>query len=374
MATMDQVTDNMSTLGVKEDVTDASVDTGGTCSVSQGKENVNVDAGVAVIGEHEVAREEQMTQHDAEPLDIEGSIDVLEARGDQGAASTDARVLGCLGATDSGQKVSSVPTVSQTLDAYDMNHKYRGHALLINNEKFHIKLRQQGLGNRDGSSVDERSMKKKLNDLGFSVTGYPDLTANQMKSVCSKMAAKDHSECDCFVCVILSHGEEGVVYGTDKIVDIKELTQKFKGDVCPSLVGKPKIFIIQACRGYQTDPGVNVNVADAKGKAEAEPAMVRLPVEADFLFAYSTVPGYYSWRNGMNGSWFIQALAKALEDFGKTMELRKLLTLVNKKVAQNFQSFNPENKDFHKMKQIPCITSMLTKDVYFSTTKRKKVM
>jgi hypothetical protein len=188
------------------------------------------------------------------------------------------------------------------------------------------------------------------------------------------MAAKDYSECDCFICVILSHGEEGVVYGTDKPVEITELTKYFKGDKCPSLVGKPKLFIIQACRGYQTDAGVNVNVADAKGIGEqGKPAMVKLPVEADFLFAYSTIPGYYSWRNGANGSWFIQALSEVLKDFGKTMEIRKLLTLVNKKVAYNFQSFNPENKDFHKMKQIPCITSMLTKDLYFSTVKKKKL-
>ena len=210
---------------------------------------------------------------------------------------------------------------------------------------------------------------------GFSVQAYTDLSANQMKSVCSKMAAKDHSECDCFVCIILSHGEEGIVYGTDKEIEIKELTKHFKGDKCSTLIAKPKIFIIQACRGYQTDTGVNVNVADAKGKAEqVKPAMVKLPVEADFLFAYSTIPGYYSWRNGANGSWFIQALAEVLKEFGKTMEIRKILTLVNKKVAQEYQSFNPENKDFHKMKQIPCITSMLTKDVYFSTIKKKKTL
>ena len=28
-----------------------------------------------------------------------------------------------------------------------------------------------------------------------------------------------------------------------------------------------------------------------------------LPTEADFLYAYSTVPGYYSWRNSAKGSW-----------------------------------------------------------------------
>lgn len=184
------------------------------------------------------------------------------------------------------------------------------------------------------------------------------------------MAAMDHSQSDMFVCVILSHGEEGIVFGTDKPVLIKDLADLFKADCCTTLAGKPKLFIIQACRGYQTDPGVKVQVvpgirqneADAKGKKEEQ--TIKLPIEADFLFAYSTVPGFYSWRNGANGSWFIQALSEALEKMDGSIEIRKLLTVVNRKVAQNFQSNNPDNKDFHQMKQIPCITSMLTKDLF----------
>ena len=31
---------------------------------------------------------------------------------------------------------------------------------------------------------------------------------------------------------------------------------------------------------------------------------ISLPSEADFLYAYSTVPGYYSWRNSQRGSWY----------------------------------------------------------------------
>ncbi len=34
----------------------------------------------------------------------------------------------------------------------------------------------------------------------------------------------------------------------------------------------------------------------------------KIPSHADFLIAYSTIPGFYSWRNTQNGSWFVQAL------------------------------------------------------------------
>ena len=158
------------------------------------------------------------------------------------------------------------------------------------------------------------------------------------------------------------------MFGKDKPVDIKDLTTYFKGDRCPSLVGKPKIFIIQACRGYQTDEGVPMNVADALPMEPDEtslgPQYIKLPVEADFLFAYSTVPGYYSWRNGMNGSWYVQGLTEMLGKFGETMEIQKLLTKVHQMVAQNFESQSSQ-PGFYKKKQVPSMVSMLTKDLYF---------
>ena len=204
---------------------------------------------------------------------------------------------------------------------------------------------------------------------GFQVDSYPDLKANQIKNVLSRVAAEDHSDADCFVCVILSHGEEGVVFGTDKRIEIKELTNFFKGDKCPGLIGKPKLFIIQACRGYQTDEGFPINVADALPMDADDlpnivPQCIRLPVEADFLFAYSTVPGYYSWRNGMNGSWYVQALADMLAKYGETMEIQHLLTKVHRMVSQNFES-RSDQPGFYKKKQVPSLVSMLTKDLYF---------
>ncbi len=59
------------------------------------------------------------------------------------------------------------------------------------------------------------------------------------------VGGEDHSDADCFVCVILSHGEEGSVYGTNGIIKLEKIFKNFKGDICPSLAEKPKIFFIQ---------------------------------------------------------------------------------------------------------------------------------
>lgn len=59
------------------------------------------------------------------------------------------------------------------------------------------------------------------------------------------VSKEDHSKRSSFVCVLLSHGDEGIIFGTNGPVDLKKLTGFFRGDYCRSLTGKPKLFIIQ---------------------------------------------------------------------------------------------------------------------------------
>lgn len=88
---------------------------------------------------------------------------------------------------------------------------------------------------------------------------------------------------------------------------------------------------------------------------------------ADFLIVYSTVSGYYSWRNPRLGSWFIQALTAVLDKYSTTYDLLSMLTIVSQNVAYNFESV-ADTAEFHGNKQVPCITSMLTRRLYFSSS------
>ncbi|KAL7841046.1 hypothetical protein SRHO_G00247370 [Serrasalmus rhombeus] len=158
--------------------------------------------------------------------------------------------------------------------------------------------------------------------------------------------------------MLLSHGDEGVLFGTDGAVQLKDLTSLFRGDRCPSLVGKPKLFFIQACRGTDLDAGIEMD-------SNSDGSPVKIPVEADFLYAYSTAPGYYSWRNTMTGSWFIQSLCEMINKYGRELEILHILTRVNHKVALDFESTS-NSPIFDAKKQIPCVVSMLTKEMYFT--------
>ena len=59
------------------------------------------------------------------------------------------------------------------------------------------------------------------------------------------VAKTDHGECDAFAIAILSHGDNGLVYGTDGILYLDTITEQIKGPKCKSLAGKPKLFFIQ---------------------------------------------------------------------------------------------------------------------------------
>jgi len=74
--------------------------------------------------------------------------------------------------------------------------------------------------------------------------------------------------------------------------------------------------------------------------------------------------GYLSWRNSANGSWFIQTLSSVLAKHSQDMDLLTIMTRISKEVGFEFESW-ADNEFMNEKKQIPCITSMLTKEIRF---------
>lgn len=168
----------------------------------------------------------------------------------------------------------------------------------------------------------------------------------------------------------MTHGEtDGRISASDRTFNVTELYRPFVGQGCESLVGKPKLFFIQACRGSMTDPGVifrpRTKSERMSDQVDAKPASqaFTIPTLADVLFMYSTAEGYYSFRNPEHGSWFIQALCDELRENAHE-ELMTILTGVNRRVAYAKQSHIPGNYEWDAMKQMPNILSMMTKTLY----------
>ncbi len=89
----------------------------------------------------------------------------------------------------------------------------------------------------------------------------------------------------------------------------------------------------------------------------------KTPVMADFLVAYSTPPGFYSWRNTSKGSCFIQTFCDAFQECGKSLDFVSVLTKTAYEVAYKFKS---DAEYAEGKKQIPFVMSMLRKDLFFT--------
>uniref|UniRef100_A0A182WE27 Caspase n=1 Tax=Anopheles minimus TaxID=112268 RepID=A0A182WE27_9DIPT len=265
----------------------------------------------------------------------------------------------------------SLVSVDVAVDRYDTSHAKRGIALILNQAKFKSMCR------RDGSDRDRDSMSAILNSIGFDVRVFDDLKRKELLATLKSIAAEDHSQNDCLVVVVMTHGKtKNHLYASDMSYKANKLWEPFVGSECPSLRGKPKLFFIQACRGEKLDEGVIVRVRRMVGEQRSKPddSAVKIsyviPSMADLLVMYSTYDGHYSWRNPINGSWFIQSLSYELSANVHRLELLHILTAVSRRVAYEYQSHVPRNEKLDAKKQMPCIVSMLTKLLYFQPEKQ----
>ncbi|XP_056587276.1 caspase 21, apoptosis-related cysteine peptidase isoform X2 [Triplophysa dalaica] len=239
-------------------------------------------------------------------------------------------------------------------------HKHMGKCLIISNEDFPGAPRLH----RTGCRADEHLLLKTFQSLGFNVQLERNLSADEMTAALTKASEDDHTDMSCFVCVLMSHGKEGSLLGSDqRWIPIKTLTSTMTADLCPTLQDKPKIFFLQACRGEMYDPGVETD-------SEEAPEFIGISdvPELDFLCCYSTVEGYYSWRNPQTGSVFICELCKML--MNSHLEIIQNLTRVNQLVANHFESYTLDSAT-HKKRQMPCFASRLTKDFYLHMQAKK---
>nr|XP_039252691.1 caspase-3-like [Styela clava]XP_039252692.1 caspase-3-like [Styela clava] len=259
---------------------------------------------------------------------------------------------------DSGQCISD--TVDAGFDAnedddiYDMRQKEMGIFLVFSHEVFDPDL---ALSKREGTVTDEKGLEEVFGEIGFEVIIKRNLKKKEIEKNIDEYVKYDHSRNGSFACAVLSHGkEEGIVYAYDYAYNVKSLYEPFRD--CTSLIGKPKLFFVQACRGTKLQDGNRKDATDA-----GPDGGMTIPREADFLIAYSTIEGYYSWRNPMIGSWFIQSLIKCVKHYSHKWDLMKILTRVNKEVC--CKESNPDLYEMKGKKQCPSIVCQLTAQLYF---------
>ena len=63
--------------------------------------------------------------------------------------------------------------------------------------------------------------------------------------VAQKINKESSHPCDCVLVVVMTYGESGVLEGTDTALESDKIFEPFKGNKCPKLAGRPKLFIFE---------------------------------------------------------------------------------------------------------------------------------
>ena len=138
-----------------------------------------------------------------------------------------------------------------------------------------------------------------------------NLEKNQIEEVAQEYGGKNHDKFAVFVLIVMSHGDNrGCILGVDnRMTSVRALMREFQAERCPSLKGKPKILIIQTCRGSRqcdverlgdfvqsinADPTEFDQADNCVCPFSLDSSLLKsvFPPETDFLLAFATVPGY----------------------------------------------------------------------------------
>ena len=271
----------------------------------------------------------------------------------------------------------------------------RGITLIINNASFELHHGKQEP--RHGSEKDVRQVEELFIALGFEVQRRQNLPRLKLLKELDDVACQDHSAYDCFVLWLMSHGRSGEVFCSDgNTIPIQTLDDMFSE--CKTLSGKPKLFFIQASRGIREDvrgkvfPDSDIsslNQANRSYEPTEDDSVVRsyeptegdsvvrsyeptegdsvVPKHSDFLYGFSTVDEYVSYRNENEGSHYVRCFVKAFREHVAHDHILDILTVVNHEVSK-IDTERPSSKNRNRTKickQMPEVKHTLRKKVRF---------
>ncbi|XP_029468703.1 caspase-1-like isoform X2 [Rhinatrema bivittatum] len=176
-------------------------------------------------------------------------------------------------------------------------------ALIICNEIF------KQLPRREGAKEDESGMKKLLTGLGYRVEIQRNLSSEVMeRSLKEFSCCTEHVDSDSTFIVLMSHGVRKGLCGVNctgedtDILSLDTIFQIFNNKSCRALMGKPKVLLIQACRGekmgrtWVSDSVSSPSVSDTSTPSSDEwedDALRAVHIESDFICFFSSTPGEF---------------------------------------------------------------------------------
>ncbi|TGZ74638.1 hypothetical protein CRM22_000827 [Opisthorchis felineus] len=248
---------------------------------------------------------------------------------------------------------------------YSVSSNPCGYILIVNIENY---SQTSGVSTRTGSSKDVERLVVLFQTFSYSVAVLQDPTAVQLEKAVREFSQKpEHKDVHAGGLFILAHGMEHHLIASDgSLVSIDDMVSNFTNPKCPGLAGKPKLLVIQACRGEQRDRGVLVRTQQSQSIGFVPPehsldpsSWLSLPHMSDCVIVYSTLPGFVSWRSETGGSWYISTFVDVFRLHGLSCSVMDMLAEVNNRLLAEASTMN--------IHQISQPVSTLTKPFYLTT-------
>ena len=233
---------------------------------------------------------------------------------------------------------------------YPMENSRQG--LIIVNQKF------DKHEFRNGAQSDQSNLEEMYNHLNVAYEAYNDLRENVMFDRIEYFSQNIKMPCSVIFISISTHGNvNGELMGTEgRPITVREIVECFETD---KLLGIPKVFIIQACKGNAEETRECIGEGDRVSSSTPTQYCTR---RADVLIAYSTSEGCVSYRNPTDGSWFIEVLKNCILNAEyDERHFIEILTICTNIIVKKFKKETEEGA----LTQTPSYCSTLRKFLKF---------
>ena len=250
---------------------------------------------------------------------------------------------------------------------YNLNRSAEGKVglgIIIVNKTFGKHKRKT----RNGAEKDKEHFEEIFDHLSidYEERSYFNCTAGEMWKNLENFAVLcgENNPSVVMVAIATHGGDQGDISGTDSvIISLRHIFNFFERS---GLSNIPKVFLIQACRGPQSEDGL-VESMDYQMPSNIRETSNIATSMSNTLIAYSTCEGYKSYRDGTIGAWFVKFLWFCVHhEPYQEMHFVDLLTICSELVIRKDYREEKEKKACRRYTtQTVCYQSTLKKFLFF---------
>ncbi|XP_071549432.1 uncharacterized protein [Panulirus ornatus] len=197
---------------------------------------------------------------------------------------------------------------------------------------------------RFGAEKDSYNLRELFTAMGYHVKVYEGLnrqeTVGELKRI---QLDRSLEHCDSFILIILSHGKKNLTFFTndcreDQQMSLDDVRYLFVDGECPSLKNKPKIFLVNFCRGKISEEVHSLEHDQIEEQRSEAPQ--------DMMTIYASIENFKALRHPEKGTVFVLALCEVLAENAHNTDLKDLYVELCKTMRAN-EGTTPEQQIYN---------------------------